>query len=63
MPTNSPFPDSAFISSIDIPGSDLLSFGNNQKSHGAKSVEYGGTRQIFAKWSRRTSEMLAGVLS
>ena len=55
------FFDSAFISSILskwCPRSGLLSLGNSQKSHGAKSGEYGGCGTIcaefLAKWSRRT---------
>ena len=64
------FFDSACISSIDskrCPRSGLLSLGNSQKSHGAKSDEYGGCGTIcfefFAKWSRRTSAMWDGALS
>ena len=41
--------------------------GNSQKSHGAKSGEYGGCGTIcvefLAKWSRRTSAVWDGALS
>ena len=47
--------------------SGLLSLENSQKSHGAKSGEYGGCGTIcvefLAKWSRRTSAVWDGVLS
>ena len=64
------FFDSAYISSIvskRYPRSGLLSLGNSQESHGAKSGEYGGCGTIcvefLAKWSRRTSAVLDGALS
>ena len=56
------FFDSARISSIvskRCPRSGLLSLGNSQKSHGAKSGEYGDCGTIcvefLAKWSWRTN--------
>jgi len=56
------FFDSAFISSIEskrYPRSGFLSLLNSQKSHGAKSGEYGGCGTIWveflAKCFRRTS--------
>ena len=64
------FFDSACISSVmskRCPRSGLLSLGNSQKSHGAKSGEYGrcGTIcvEFLAKWSRRTSAQWDGALS
>ena len=62
--------DSRWISSMDskrFPRSGLLSFGNSQKSHGAKSGEYGGCGatwlEFLAKNSRRTSAVCEGALS
>ena len=62
--------NSVCISSIvskRCPRSGLLSLGNSQKSHGAKSGEYGGCRTIcvefLSKWSRRTSAVWDGALS
>ena len=56
------FFDSTCISSIvskQCPRSGLLSLGNSQKSHRAKSGEYGGCGSIYveflAKWPRRMS--------
>ena len=64
------FFDSACISSIVLKQcsrSGLLSLGNNQKSHEAKSDKYGGCGTIWveflAKWSRRTSAVWDGALS
>ena len=64
------FFDSACISSIvskRCPRSGLLSLGNSQKSHGAKSGEYGGCGttcvEFLAKWSRKTSAVWDGALS
>ena len=64
------FFDSACISSIvskRCPRSGLLSLGNSQKSHGAKSGEYGGCEtvcvEVLAKWSRRTSAVWDDALS
>ena len=64
------FFDSACISSIvwkGCPRCGLLSLGNSQKSHGAKSGEYGGCGTIcvefLAKWSRRTSAVWDGAWS
>ena len=64
------FFDSACISSIvseRCPRSGLLSLGNRQKSHRAKSGEYGGCGTLYveflAKWSRRTSTAWDGALS
>ena len=61
--------DSRWISSMDskrFPRSGLLSFGNSQKSHGAKSGEYGGCGatwvEFLAKNSRRTSAVYEGAL-
>ena len=61
---------SACISSIvwkRCPQCGLLSLRNSQKSHGAKSGEYGGCGTIcvefLAKWSRRTSAVWDGALS
>ena len=49
------------------PRSGLLSLGNSQKSHGAKSGEYGGCGTIciefLAKWSRKTSAVWGDALS
>ena len=64
------FFDSACISWIvskRCPRSGLLSLGNSQKSHGAKSGKYGGCGticvELLAKWSRRTSAVWDGALS
>ena len=64
------FFDSACIFSIVLkrcPRGGLLSLGNSQKSHGAKSGEYGGCGTIcvefLAKWSRRTSAVWDDALS
>ena len=64
------FFDSAFISSIVLkrcPRIGLLSLENSQKSHRAKSGEYGSFGTIcvefLAKWSRRMSAAWDGALS
>ena len=64
------FFDSACISSIvskRSPQSGLLSLENSQKSHEAKSGEYGDCGTIcvefLAKWSRSTSAVWDGPLS
>ena len=58
------------LSSIDLkrfPRSGLLSFWNSQKSHGAKSVEYGGCGatwiEFLAKNSRKIRAVCDGALS
>ena len=63
------FFDSDCISSIvskRCPRSRLLSLGNSQKSHWAKSGEYGSCGTIcvefLTKWSRRTSAVWDGAL-
>ena len=64
------FFDSACIFSIvskRCPRSGLLSLENSQKSHGAKSGEYGGCGAIcvefLAKWSRETSAVWDSALT
>jgi len=64
------FFDSAFTSSIEskrYPQSGLLSLLNSQKSHGAKSGEYGNCRTIWVefltKCSRRINAVWDGALS
>ena len=48
------------------PRSGLLSLGNSQKSHGAKSGEYGGCGTIcvefLAEWSRRMSAVRRRII-
>ena len=55
------------IVSKRCPRSGLLSLGNSQKSHEAKSGEYGGCGTIYveflAKWLRRTSAVWDSALS
>ena len=64
------FFDSACVSAIvskQCPRSGLLSLGDSQKSHGAKSGEFGGCGtmcvEFSVKWSRRTSAVWDGTLS